>query len=91
MCEIAERLRGKTDKRDGERDEKTEGERQTRQERERKEGDREKFSEADGQRHIVYVCVYAVRATERVPAGSCHFPCFTDPSQSVVSFPCIRK
>ncbi len=35
--------------------------------------------------------VYAVRATERVPAGSCHFPCFTDPSKSVVSFPCVRK
>ncbi len=35
--------------------------------------------------------LYAVRATERVPAGSCHFPCFTDPSQSVVSFPCVRK
>ena len=33
--------------------------------------------------------MYAVRATERVPAGSCHFPCFTDPSQSVVSFPCV--
>ncbi len=35
--------------------------------------------------------VYAVRATERVPTGSCHFPCSTDPSQSVVSFPCVRK
>ncbi len=35
--------------------------------------------------------MYAVRATDRVPAGSCHFLCFTDPSQSVVSFPCVRK
>ncbi len=35
--------------------------------------------------------LYAVRAIERVPAGSCHFPCLTDPSQLVVSFPCIRK
>ncbi len=35
--------------------------------------------------------VYAVRAIERVPAGSCHFSCLTDPSQSVVSFPCVRK
>ncbi len=35
--------------------------------------------------------VYAVRATERVPTGSCHFLCSTDPSQSVVSFPCIQK
>ncbi len=35
--------------------------------------------------------MYVVRTTERVPAGSCHFPCFTDPSQSVVSFPCVRK
>ena len=35
--------------------------------------------------------LYAVRATNRVPAGSCHFSCLTDPSQSVVSFPCIRK
>ncbi len=29
--------------------------------------------------------LYAVRAIERVPAGSCHFLCFADPSQSVVS------
>ncbi len=35
--------------------------------------------------------VYAVRAIERVPAGSCHFSCLTDPSQSVVNFPCIWK
>ncbi len=35
--------------------------------------------------------LYAIRATDRVPAGSCHFPCSTDPSQSVVSFPCIWK
>ncbi len=35
--------------------------------------------------------LYAVRATNRVPAGSCHFLCSTDPSQSVVSFPCVRK
>ncbi len=35
--------------------------------------------------------VYAVRAIERVPAGSCHFSCLTDPSQSVVSFPCVWK
>ncbi len=35
--------------------------------------------------------LYAVRAIERVPAGSCHFPCSTDPSQSVVSFPCVQK
>ncbi len=35
--------------------------------------------------------VYAVRAIERVPAGSCHFSCLTDPSQSVVNFPCVRK
>ncbi len=35
--------------------------------------------------------VYAVRAINRVPAGSCHFSCSTDPSQSVASFPCIRK
>ncbi len=35
--------------------------------------------------------LYAVRAIERVPAGSCHFPCSTNPSQSVVSFPCIQK
>ena len=33
--------------------------------------------------------LYAVRATERVPAGSCHFPCFTDPSQSVASSLCV--
>ncbi len=33
--------------------------------------------------------LYAVRATERVPAGSCHFSCFTDPSQSVASFLCV--
>ncbi len=37
------------------------------------------------------LCVYAVRAIERVPAGSCHFLCLADPSQSVVSFPCVRK
>ncbi len=35
--------------------------------------------------------LYAVRAIERVPAGSCHFSCFTDPSQLVASFLCIRK
>ncbi len=35
--------------------------------------------------------VYAVRAIERVPAGSCHFSCLTDPSQSVVNFPCVWK
>ncbi len=35
--------------------------------------------------------LYAVRAIERVPAGSCHFSCLTDPSQSVVNFPCIQK
>ncbi len=35
--------------------------------------------------------LYAVRAIKRVPAGSCHFLCLTDPSQSVVSIPCVRK
>ncbi len=40
---------------------------------------------------ILGVELYAVRATDRVPAGSGHFPCSTDPSQSVVSFPCVRK
>ncbi len=35
--------------------------------------------------------LYAVRAIERVPAGTCHFSCLTDPSQSVVNFPCVRK
>ncbi len=38
-----------------------------------------------------WIPMYVVRATERVPAGSCHFPCFTDPSQSVVSSLCIWK
>ncbi len=38
-----------------------------------------------------HTTLYAVRATDRVPAGSCHFPCSTDPSQSVVSFPCVQK
>ncbi len=37
------------------------------------------------------VQLYAVRAIDRVPAGSCHFSCLTDPSQSVVNFPCVRK
>ncbi len=35
--------------------------------------------------------VYAVRAIERVPTGSCHFSCLTDPSQSVANFPCVQK
>ncbi len=38
----------------------------------------EKFSQ-------ILAHMYAVRAIERVPAGSCHFPSSTDPSQSVVS------
>ncbi len=47
-------------------------------------------------RKLVCLCwyttsVYAVRAIKRVPAGSCHFLCLTDPSQSVVSVPCVRK
>ncbi len=42
-------------------------------------------------RTVQRMVLYAVRAIKRVPAGSCHFLCFTDPSQSVVSFPCIRK
>ncbi len=37
------------------------------------------------------IALYAVRAVNRVPAGSCHFSCSTDTSQSVVSFPCIWK
>ena len=43
--------------------------------------------------HVWYegTALYTVRAIERVPAGSCHFPCLTDPSQSVVSFPCVWK
>ncbi len=35
--------------------------------------------------------LYAVRAIERVPADSCHFSCLTNPSQSVVNFPCVQK
>ncbi len=31
------------------------------------------------------------KSHQRVPAGSCHFSCLTDPLQSVVNFPCIRK
>ncbi len=31
------------------------------------------------------------KSHQSVPAGSCHFSCLTDPSQSVVNFPCVRK
>ncbi len=31
------------------------------------------------------------KSHERVPAGSDHFLCLTDLSQSVASFPCVRK
>ncbi len=31
------------------------------------------------------------KSHERVPAGSDHFLCLTDPLQLVVSFPCVRK
>ncbi len=50
-----------------------------------------KGSEASAVESVHWWSMYAVRATERVPAGSCHFPCSTDPSQSVVSFPCVWK
>ncbi len=43
------------------------------------------------QQELVRRKLYAVRAINRVPAGSCHFSCSTDPSQSVVSFPCVQK
>ncbi len=36
------------------------------------------------------VCVRG-KSHERVPAGSDHFLCFTDLSQSVASFPCVWK
>ncbi len=31
------------------------------------------------------------KSQERVPAGSDHFLCLTDLSQSIASFPCVRK
>ncbi len=50
-------------------------------------------------RLVMFICDRSVSVAERVrgkshqrvPAGSCHFSCLTDPSQSVVNFPCIRK
>ncbi len=38
----------------------------------------------------VCVCVRG-KSHKRVPADSDHFLCLADPSQSVVSLPCIRK
>ena len=42
---------------------------------------------------IKFRLVYHVRGKshQSVPAGSCHFSCLTDPSQSVVNFPCVQK
>ena len=35
--------------------------------------------------------MYAVRAAKSVPTDSCHFPCETNPLQSVANIPCVWK